>query len=87
MFARRVKAKRERDLASGPGKLTQALAITRQLNGTSLITGPLTVRGFIEEPHFDIDVSQRIGITHCADWPLRFTIAGSPFVSVSRAVR
>jgi 3-methyladenine DNA glycosylase Mpg len=29
----------------------------------------------------DIDVTPRIGIRHCADWPLRFLLRGNPFVS------
>jgi 3-methyladenine DNA glycosylase Mpg len=29
----------------------------------------------------DIAVSPRIGITKCADWPLRFYIEGNPFVT------
>jgi len=74
MYRRRKKAKRIQDLASGPGKLTQALAITRALNGSNLVTGPMTVRGLKDEPRIDIDVTPRIGITHCADWPLRFVI-------------
>ena len=74
MFRRRATAKRVDDLASGPGKLTQAMGITRKLNGSSLIRGPLTVRRLKDEPPFDIQVTPRIGITHCADWPLRFVV-------------
>jgi DNA-3-methyladenine glycosylase len=81
MFRRRHKARRVEDLASGPGKLTQALGITRKLNGSSLISGPLTVRRMPEERPFEVLVTPRIGITHCADWPLRFVIAGNRFVS------
>jgi DNA-3-methyladenine glycosylase len=72
MFRRRVKARRVEDLASGPGKLTQALGITRKLNGSSLVHGPITVRRLQQEPPFEIEVTPRVGITHCADWPLRF---------------
>lgn len=74
MFRRRPKAKRVEDLASGPGKLTQAMGITRKLNGSSLLTGPLTVRRLDDEPRIDIKVTPRIGITKCADWPLRFLL-------------
>ena len=81
MFRRRPKARRVEDLASGPAKLTQALAITRKLNGSSLIEGPITVRRPADEPPIEIAVTPRIGITQCADWPLRFIIAGSRFVS------
>jgi DNA-3-methyladenine glycosylase len=81
MYGRRAKARKPEDLASGPGKLTQALGITRRLNGSSLIAGPLTVRRLNDEPPVEIETTPRIGITKNADWPLRFTIAGSRFVS------
>jgi DNA-3-methyladenine glycosylase len=81
MKQRRPAARNPRDLTSGPGKLTLALGITRALNGIDVTKGPLTVR----EPEHAVDLvvetSARIGITECADWPLRFTIAGNPFVS------
>ena len=81
MRRRRPACKRVEDLASGPGKLTLALGITRKQNGADLTRGPLQVRRFAEEPAFEIEVTPRIGITHCADWPLRFLIAGNRFVS------
>ncbi len=81
MQRRRPAAKRIEDLASGPGKLTQALGITRKLNGSDLVTGPLEVRTFVSQEPPDIAVTPRIGITHCADWPLRFLIRGNRFVS------
>jgi DNA-3-methyladenine glycosylase len=81
MKRRRRGAKRVEDLASGPGKLTLALGITRKQNGADLTSGPLQVRRLAEEPHFEIEVTPRIGIRHCADWPLRFLIAGNRFVS------
>jgi DNA-3-methyladenine glycosylase len=81
MRRRRPSAKRLEDLASGPGKLTLALGITRKQNGADLTSGALHVRKLAEEPSFEIQVTPRIGITHCADWPLRFLIAGNRFVS------
>ena len=80
MRSRRPRATSDRDLANGPGKLTQALAITRAQYGVDLTRGPLTVR---EGPAraIEIDVSPRIGLTKCSDRPLRFTIAGNRFVS------
>ncbi len=68
-------------LANGPGKLTQALAITRQQYGARLDRGDPTVRAWREKPSFVIGVTPRIGITKCADWPLRFTWAGHPCLS------
>jgi DNA-3-methyladenine glycosylase len=81
MRRRRPKARRVEDLASGPGKLTLAMGITRRQNGADLTRGPLQVRRERDEGAFEILVTPRIGITHCADWPLRFVIAGSRFAS------
>ncbi len=81
MRRRRPAAKRVEDLASGPGKLTLAMGITRKLNGADLVKGPLQVRSPFEQTPFEIETTPRIGITHCADWPLRFVIAGNRFVS------
>jgi DNA-3-methyladenine glycosylase len=81
MKRRRPAAKRLEDLASGPGKLTLALGITRKQNGADLTKSPLQVRCPRDVPSFEIEVTPRIGIRHCADWPLRFLIAGNRFVS------
>jgi DNA-3-methyladenine glycosylase len=81
MQARRPGAKRLRDVASGPGKLTIAMGITRALNGADVTKGDLVVREGVGGPLFEIAAGPRIGITKCADWPLRFTIAGSEFAS------
>jgi DNA-3-methyladenine glycosylase len=70
------------NLASGPGKLCQALAITIESDGADLagdgdlfICQPPTPRAF------DIVTTTRVGIRSAQDLPLRFYIAGSPFVS------
>jgi DNA-3-methyladenine glycosylase len=81
MRRRRPAAKGIEDLANGPGKLTLAMGITRKLNGGDLTRGPLEVRRLKSEPPIDIEATPRIGITHCADWPLRFVIAGNRFSS------
>jgi DNA-3-methyladenine glycosylase len=81
MRRRRPAARRTEDLASGPGKLTRAFGITRRLNGADVTAGALTVRRPLEEAPFETGVSPRIGIRHCADWPLRFFVRGSAFVS------
>ncbi len=82
MKRRRPAARSLAELASGPGRLTAALGITRKLYGADLTRpGPFTVRRWRREPEFEIARSPRIGIRHCADWPLRFYIVGNPFVS------
>jgi len=80
MRARRGDRKLE-ELASGPGKLTLAMGITRAHNGQDVTRGELVVREDRDAPDFEIGVSPRIGIRHCADWPLRFLIRGNRFVS------
>jgi DNA-3-methyladenine glycosylase len=62
----------ERDLCSGPGKLTQALGIGLDLDGTSLADGPIRFGPRPEEPG-EILVGTRIGITQAAELPWRFT--------------
>ena len=65
---------------SGPGKLTRALGITRVHYGHDLLKAPLTIRS-LGTPSEPIVVTPRIGIRHCADWPLRFYLGGNRFVS------
>ena len=68
-------------LTNGPGKLTQALGITREQYGARLDSGPLTIRQWKSKPQFKIAVTPRIGIRECADWPLRFIWDGHACVS------
>jgi DNA-3-methyladenine glycosylase len=68
-------------LTNGPGKLTQALAINRRHYGARLDTGALTIRRWRDAPVFEIATTPRIGISQCADWPLRFIWSGHPCVS------
>ena len=81
MRVRRPKARSDRDLASGPGKLTQALAITRADNGVDMTHGDLIVRAPAVVRAVEIEVTPRIGITKCVDLPLRFLVKGNKFVS------
>ncbi len=76
MFRRRPRARKPQDLASGPGKLTLAMGITRAQNGRDVTRGSLVVRKWKQEPPVEIQVTTRIGITKCADLPLRFVLAG-----------
>jgi DNA-3-methyladenine glycosylase len=71
----------DRLLCSGPGRLCQALGITRRLDGRMMRRSDVTVRG-VESPP-DIVASPRIGITKAADWPLRFVVRGSLWTSRS----
>jgi DNA-3-methyladenine glycosylase len=71
----------DRDLCSGPGKLCQALGITRELDGSRMSRSPVIVRPPERWEETRIAVTPRIGITKAADWPLRFHLAGSPWTS------
>jgi DNA-3-methyladenine glycosylase len=71
----------DRDLCSGPGKLCQALGIDRELDGKRMARSPVIVRPPSRQEEVQISVTPRIGITKAADWPLRFHVAGSPWIS------
>ena len=72
----------EEQLCSGPGKLTQALGIELDLNGTDAIAGPLRVGPRPPEwEEVGIVIGTRIGITKAAELPWRFCAAGSRSVS------
>jgi DNA-3-methyladenine glycosylase len=81
MRARRGVA-RDEDLCNGPGKLTQALGIGLEHNGTSLIDGPIRIEpraaGW-EAP--SIASGRRIGITKAVDLDWRFCACGNRHVS------
>ncbi len=81
MYERRRWRGPSNGLANGPGKLTQALGITRKQYGQRLDVGSLTIRRWHERPEFEIVATPRIGITHCVDWPLRFIWKGHPCLS------
>lgn len=71
----------DRELCSGPGKLSQALGITRDLDGSRMLGSPVVVRRAASIEEIAIAATPRIGITKAADWPLRFCLAGSPWIS------
>ena len=77
----------DRHLCSGPGKLCQALGITRALDGTLMPRSSVVVLPGVEITASPIVTTPRIGITKAADWPLRFCVEGSPFVSGGRGGR
>jgi DNA-3-methyladenine glycosylase len=81
MARRRGMAADARRLTVGPGNLTRALAVTLRDNGSDLTRGALTIEPAPEPGRFRIATGPRVGITRSADLPLRFWIAGNPFVS------
>ena len=73
-------------ISSGPGRMSQALGITRERDNGKDLTDPhsdlwLADDGYRAER---IATSKRIGIKKAIDEPLRFVIAGNPFVSGPR---
>ncbi|TVP74868.1 MAG: DNA-3-methyladenine glycosylase [Gemmatimonadales bacterium] len=73
---------RQRDLASGPGRLTQALGVNGSLDGHPLAQPPLRLElPRTEDRPSRIGVSGRIGIRRARRRPLRFFEEGSPHVS------
>jgi DNA-3-methyladenine glycosylase len=69
----------ERLLCSGPGRLCEALGITRAQNGLALDKPPFELRARAEKP--DMVAGVRIGITKAADLPWRFGVKGSRYLS------
>ena len=68
-----------RALCSGPGKLCQALGITRSFDGLPLDEPPFALLARESEP--PLAVGPRIGITRAVEHPWRYGLAGSPFLS------
>jgi DNA-3-methyladenine glycosylase len=84
----RRSVERSENLTNGPGKLCQAMDITRELDGVDLCAPKSAL--FIAEneavekfrkTNGPVVVTTRIGITKAAALPLRFYLEGSPFVS------
>lgn len=71
----------DRDLARGPGRICQALAITGAFNGHPLDQPPLLFLEAPPVPSTAIDAGPRIGISRATDWPLRFSLRDSPYLS------
>jgi DNA-3-methyladenine glycosylase len=69
----------ERSLCSGPGKLTEALAITDRHNGLPLDTSPIALHARANKP--DIVAGLRIGITKAVELPWRYGLKDSKFLS------
>jgi DNA-3-methyladenine glycosylase len=68
-----------RQLCSGPGKLCQALGITREHDGLRLDAPPFKLRARTGEPA--VATGPRIGITRAQELPWRFALAGSRYLS------
>lgn len=88
LMARRRGTDAAKALCSGPGKLVIALGIGGLPNGSDLRKGSLRILAAPADPapgrrvpEGNITVTTRIGITKDAHLPLRFYLAGNPFIS------
>lgn len=87
VMQKRRRCKDTRILCSGPGRLTQALAITGEYNGLPLNSGPLQIwskdssSGTAISPEQEIIGTTRVGITKARELPYRFYLKGNPYVS------
>ena len=73
----------ERLLCAGPGRLCQALGISREHDGLPLDRPPFRLEPRTDEP--ELVRGPRIGITRATELPWRYGVAGSPYLS--RALR
>lgn len=69
----------ERLLCSGPGRLCQALSVTREHDGLPLDRPPFEL--LAGDSPVDVVNGPRIGITRAAELPWRYAEAGSRFLS------
>jgi len=83
MRAARPKARRDRDLCSGPGKLCQAFAVTKEDDGADLVAGDrdLVIADAGVPPPVTAVVTTRVGLSAAADLPWRWYVPGEPNVS------
>lgn len=68
-------------LTNGPGKLTQALGITLEQNGTDLTRGPLGIWRKDQNKRLDIKATSRVGVVGSVENPWRFLIEDNCYVS------
>ena len=69
----------ERALCSGPGKLCQAIGVTRDHNGLPLDEPPFEL--FARSVAVQVVTGPRIGITRATERAWRYALEGSPFLS------
>ncbi len=60
-------------LADGPGKLTQALGVTGEADGTSVFGGPIELMA-APKPVGHVIATPRVGISKAVAWPWRFVL-------------
>ncbi|WP_084635431.1 DNA-3-methyladenine glycosylase [Pseudoxanthomonas sp. J35] len=83
MRTARPRARIDRDLASGPGKLSQAFGITREFDGADLVEGGqgICIVSDGTPPPRHPAIGPRIGISRAVDYPWRWHVPDHPHVS------
>jgi DNA-3-methyladenine glycosylase len=71
----------ERELCSGPGKLTEALGLDLSQNGADLARDPFLLLPREDGWQGEVVTGPRVGISKAVERPWRFGLAGSPHVS------
>ena len=73
-------------ISSGPGRMSEALGITRTRDNGKDLTSSRSDLWLVDDGFRPdrIVATRRIGITKAAERPLRFTVAGNPYVSGKR---
>ncbi len=89
MFVARPRARRERDLCSGPAKLCQAFGLDGAFDGADLVLADRGVRVADDDtpPPTDPLQTTRIGLSAGAEHPWRWCVRGDPHVSGTAAQR
>lgn len=75
------------ELASGPGRLAQAIGLERDHDGSTLWQGDLVITAGTPIPEVQVAVTPRVGVDYAGEaarWPLRFVVRGNPAVSKPR---
>jgi DNA-3-methyladenine glycosylase len=84
--ARRLRpAAPDREATNGPGKLCEAMGITLEDYGRSLLTGAICLRRpAVGDPKLRVERTRRIGLSRGREHPYRFLARGNAFVSRGR---
>jgi len=83
MRERRPRARRDRELCAGPGRLGQAFAVDRSFDGTTLTRGPVRILDDGTPSPVQPGISTRVGLADGKgeELPLRYYVRGDPNVS------
>ncbi|GAA3011076.1 DNA-3-methyladenine glycosylase [Tetragenococcus solitarius] len=82
-----IRAKTGPELSNGPGKLVEALDISRELYGQSIFSSALHLVPEKRRIPKKIKSLPRVGIPNKGEWtdmPLRFVASGNPYITKAR---